>query len=139
MAIPPLSVPVTLEAAVLERCVHALAAPPGWAALRADAVEREGRTVLDLLLSGPLGVEPELRFEIPMSVTLDANQNVSSDAREELAHALRSCRRAATNSALAAWAAGLTDRVVRLDAVGDVGRLLCRGLRDGVAAEPLWL
>ena len=90
-------------------------------------------------LSGPLDALPELRFEIPMSVTLDANQNVSSDAREELAHALRSCRRAAANSALAAWAAGLTDRVLRLDAVGDVGRLLCRGLRDGVAAEPLWL
>ena len=90
---------------------------------------------------GEAGLRPrgELRFEIPLSVALDTNLGAPPDAREELARALLSCRRAAANPALAAWAAGLTDRVARLDVIGDVGRLLCRGLRDGVATEPLWL
>lgn len=139
MALPPLSVPVTLDAAVLERCVDALAAPPGWGVLRAEAVERDGHVALELLLSGPLDVEPELRFEIPLSVTLDMNQSVPADAREDLARAIAQCQRAAENPALAAWATGLTDCVARLDAIGDAPRLLCRGLRDGVAAEPLWI
>lgn len=139
MAVPPISAPVSLELAVLERCLRDLAAPMGWAAIRADAVEREGRVTLELLLSGPLVAHPALRFELPLSVTLDTTQSVPADAREDLARAIAQCRRAAESPALAAWATGLTDCVARLDAIGDTPRLLCRGLRDGVAAEPLWI
>ncbi len=139
MAVPPLSAPVALSRASLDRCVHDLAAPSGWATLHSEAVERGGHVIVDLLLAGPLDVAPAIRFEIPLSVTLDANETALPEARVELARALELCRRAATNPALAAWAAGLTDCVARLDAIGDTGRLLCRGQRDGVAAEPLWI
>lgn len=137
MAVPPLSVPVTLSPAALDRCVRDLAAPSGWVAAHAEAVERGGHVIVDLLLAGTLDVAPDVRFEIPLSVTLDAKESALPEAGEELARALDLCRRAAANPALAAWAVGLTDCVARLDAIGDLGRLLCRGRRDGVAAEPL--
>ncbi|MBT9556974.1 MAG: hypothetical protein IV100_13140 [Myxococcales bacterium] len=139
MATPLLSAPVPLSSAALDRCVRDLAAPPGWGVLRAEAVERGGQVIVELLLAGPLDVAPDIRFEIPLSVTLGTNQAPPPEGREELAHALRLCRRAAENPALAAWAVGLTDCVARLDAIGDAGRLLCRGQGDGIAAQPTWI
>ncbi|MBT9560988.1 MAG: hypothetical protein IV100_33495 [Myxococcales bacterium] len=139
MAVPPLSAPITLSTAALDRCVRDLAVPTGWVNLHAEAVERGGHVIVALLLAGPLEVAPAIRFEIPVSVTLDANESALPEARDELARALDLCRRAATNPALATWAVGLTDCVARLDAIGDTGRLLCRGQRDGIAAEPLWI